>query len=181
MFAAVRSDQAERVLAALPAAAKPPAEFHDPVAYYDRWLWLALIALLVVIAYYVVVLVATRAPRTQPAEHERWQPPPEPVNQQHRHLAEIDRIEHQVRCGNIDLRDAHQQLSEVVRSYVDTVTPLPATTMSLADLKTAAPGELARAIEIMYPPEFAPDDEGQASERFDAAVHHSRRLVATWR
>ena len=32
----------------------------------------------------------------------------------------------------------------------------------------------------MYPPEFAPDDVGEARERFDAAVDKARRLVMSW-
>ena len=163
-------------------AAELPDEFHEPVTYFDRWLWIALLALFVVIAYYAVVLVLTRAPRVQPTgvPAQRWRPFPQ-IDPQTSHRREIDRIEHQARQHEIDLREAHQQLSETVRSYVDTITPLPAKTMSLADLKAAAPGELASAIELMYPPEFAPGDEGEAPQRFDAALHHARRLVATWR
>jgi hypothetical protein len=155
-----------------------PAEFHEPVAYYDRWLWLALLAFLLVGVYYVAVLVLTRARTQQPAD--TWRRPAPPAHPRQRHLGEIDRIEGAARRGEIGLREAHQQLSDTVRGYVDTVTPLPASTMSLADLKAAAPGELAHAIELMYPPEFAPDDENEAQQRFDAALHHARRVVATW-
>lgn len=159
-------------------AADLPAEFHEPVAYYDRWLWLALLVLLAVVVYYVVALLLTRTPRPQPDGYAWWRPSQQ-IDPRQQHLDEIDRIEAQARQGEIDFRQAHQQLSETVRSYVDTITPLPASTMSLADLRAAAPGELAHAIELMYPPEFAPEDV-DARERFDAALHHARRVVATW-
>ena len=159
------------------AAAELPAEFHGPVAYFDRWLWLALLGIVVVAVYYVVVLLLTRAQRSEP---EPWRPP-EQVDPRSSHLGEIDALERAARAGTISLREAHQQLSEVVRGYVAEITPLPARTMSLADFKAAAPGELAQTIELMYPPEFAPDDVNQAAERFDIALHHARRLVSTWR
>ena len=160
-------------------AADLPEEFGEPVSYYDRWLWLALLALFVVVVYYAVVLVMTRAPSV-PSTSQRWRPF-RPVDPQAEHLKKIDRIEYQARHEEIDFRKAHQQLSETVRSYVDTVTPLPAETMSLADLKALAPGELAQAIELMYLPAFAPGDVGKPRERFDAALHNARRLVSTWR
>jgi hypothetical protein len=159
-------------------AADLPAEFHEPVAYYDRWLWLALLVLLAVVLYYVLALLFTRSPRSQPDGYAWWRPE-QRVDPRAQHLGEIDRIEAQVRDGEIGHREAHQRLSETVRSYVDTITPLPASTMSLADLRAAAPGELAHAIELMYPPEFAPGED-EARERFDAALHHARRVVMTW-
>jgi hypothetical protein len=85
-----------------------------------------------------------------------------------------------VRGGGLSARDGHQQLSATVRSYVGTVTALPAQTMALADFRARAPRPLTDAIELMYPPEFAPDDVGQARERFDEALRQARGLVATW-
>lgn len=155
-----------------------PPEFRAPVPYYDRWVWLALLVLLAVVVYYVLSLVLTRSPRPQP-DLTVDRDAEERLDARSTCLGEIDRIESQVRRGEIELRRAHQELSETVRSYVDTVTTLPARTMSLADLRAAAPGELAYAIELMYPPEFAPEHD-DARERFDAALHHARRVVATW-
>lgn len=159
----------------MPASVELPAEFHGPVAYFDRWLWLTLLGLLAVVLYYAAVLWLTR--RGASEQQLRQEPDTDPRGV---HLGEIDRIEHAARRGEISLRDAHQQLSEVVRGYVALVTPLPARTMSLADFRAAAPGELTAAIELMYPPEFAPDHDSGARERLDVALHHARRLVTTW-
>ncbi|MEZ0578265.1 hypothetical protein [Nocardioides sp. MH1] len=151
-------------------------EFHGPVAYGDRWIWLALLALVLVALYYVAVVWFTRerAPATTV-----WAPRPERTAQQE-HLDRIDRIEGDVRAGRTTARAGHQQLSETVRSYAGLVTHLPATTMALADFRRQAPGVLAETIELMYPPEFAPDDIGEAQERFADAVDRARRLVSTW-
>jgi hypothetical protein len=157
-------------------AADLPKEFHGPVAYGDRWIWLALLGLVLVALYYgaVVWFTRERAPETI-----AWAPADVPSARQE-HLDRIARIEADVRAGRVAARDGHQQLSEAVRSYVGLVTHLPAPTMTLADFRHQAPGALTDAIELMYPPEFAPDDIGEAQERFDDAVGRARRLVTSW-
>lgn len=152
-------------------------EFNGPVAYGDRWLWLALLGLFLVAIYYLAVVWFTRD-RT-PSGAVSWARADVPTVRQ-QHLDRIARIEATVRAGEIPARDGHQQLSETVRSYVGAVSTIPAPTMTLADFRQQAPRPLTEAIELMYPPEFAPDDVGQARERFDDAVAKARQLVASW-
>ena len=151
--------------------------FNGPVAYADRWRWFALLGLVLVAVYYLVVLVVTRD-RSRPAA-EAWNRADVPTARQ-QHLDRIARIEAEVRGGRVAARDGHQQLSETVRSFVGLVSSLPAPTMTLADFRLQAPRPLTDAIELMYPPEFAPDEVGEARERFDAAVDQARRLVSSW-
>jgi hypothetical protein len=194
MPAAASPDRAERVLAGSGAArsrcaslATLPAvlvltgelqdEFNGPVPYGDRWLWLALIGLCLVGIYYLSVAWFTRD-RSQ-EDGVAWAAPDVPTLRQE-HLDRIARIEATVRGGQVPARDGHQQLSETVRSYVGAVSTIPAPTMTLAAFRRQAPPPLTEAIELMYPPEFAPDDVGQARERFDDAVTKARQLVASW-
>lgn len=150
-------------------------EFAGPVAYDERWLWLALLGLLAVAVYYALVLLLTRRRPERPPTEDAV------LAARREHLERIDRIEASVRAGRLAARDGHQQLSEAVRSYVGRVSPLPALTMALADFRVRAPRPLTDAIELMYPPEFAPDDVGGARERFDDAVRQARELVGSWR
>ncbi len=152
-------------------------EFTGPVAYADRWLWFALLGLLLVAAYYLVVLWLTRERST--ARPTPWSSA-DVLSVRRQHLDRIDRIEAEVRAGETSARDGHQRLSETVRSYVGAVSTLPAPTMALSDLRRQGPQPLTEAIELMYPPEFAPDDVGEAQQRFDHAVYQARRLVASW-
>ena len=161
--------------AALPAGLQE--EFNGPVAYGDRWLWFALLALCLVAVYYLVVVWFTRD-RSAPGL-VTWARADVPTVRQ-QHLDRIGRIEAAVRAGEVPPREGHQQLSETVRSYVGAVSPIPAPTMTLADFRKQAPPALTEAIELMYPPEFAPDAVGQARERFDDAVARARQLVASW-
>ena len=156
------------------AAVDLPKEFHGPVGYSDRWIWLAVLALLVAGLYYAATLWFTRE-RPEPPPPP---PPPEP-DVRTRHLMRLDAVEAAVRSGESSARDGHQQLSEIVRSYVEAITPLPASTMTLADFRQHAP-RLADVIEVMYPPEFAPG-ETETTERFEDALRQARGLVGTWR
>jgi hypothetical protein len=166
-------------LAALPAElrAELQDEFNGPVAYGDRWLWFALLGLCVVAIYYLAVVWFTR---DRSGRGDVAWARTDVLSARQQHLERIARIEAGVREGRVPARDGHQQLSEAVRSYVAAVSSIPAPTMTLADFRRQAPQPLTEAIELMYPPEFAPDDVGQAQERFDDAVARSRQLVASW-
>lgn len=152
-------------------------EFNGPVPYADRWIWLALLGLVLVGLYYLAVVWFTRE-RAVPAG-VTWNATDVPTARR-QHLERIDRIEAEVRGGTLPAREGHQQLSETVRSYAEIVTKLPALTMTLSDFRRQAPWALTEAIELMYPPEFAPDDVGEARERFDTAVAKARELVTSW-
>jgi len=158
-------------------AAELQDEFNGPVAYGDRWIWYALIALVLVGVYFLAVVWFTR--ERSAAGGIVWSGADVP-SARRAHLDRIDRIETEVRGGTLPARDGHQQLSETVRSYVGTVSALPAPTMTLSDFRRRAPWALTETIELMYPPEFAPDDVGEARERFDTAVDKARRLVMSW-
>lgn len=161
-----------------------PKEFHGPISHSSQWLWLALLALLVVALYYLAVTWWARPRRTSAAAAPPA-PVTLPVDPRPDHLAELDRIAREVGAGRLTARVGHQQVSRTVRSYVGAVSPIPADRMTLADLRTVAPGRtsatlLADAVELMYPPSFAPSEEGRAAERFPEAVARARHVVATW-
>ena len=156
-------------------AVELPEEFAGPVAYSDRWLWIALTLAVLVVVYYAAAWWLTRPRRDRGAARPGVVVP----DVRREHLDRIDRIEDDVRTGSLSPRDGHQQLSDVVRSYVASVTTLPARTMALADFRARAPQELVDAIELMYPPEFAPGD-AVARDRFDDAVGQARGLVTAW-
>lgn len=152
-------------------------EFSGPVSYGDRWLWFAILAFVLVALYYLAVTVWARPRRTPPKPRA---PRADVPSARKDHLARLDRIESDVRSGRIKARAGHQELSTTVRSYASRVSSLSALNLALADLRAQGPAPLADAIELMYPPEFAPDAEGEAEPRFDDALRQARRLVASW-
>ncbi|TNM40435.1 hypothetical protein FHP29_10295 [Nocardioides albidus] len=164
----------------MPAAAEVlaielPEEFTGPVGYADRWVWIGVGLALALVLYYLLAWWLTRAPR--PRELARPGVPLPDVRQ--RHLARIEEIDSLVRSGRMEPREGHQQLSEIVRDYVAAVTTLPARTMALADFRDHAPVALVEVLELVYPPEFAPED-AVARDLFETAVAQARGLVSTW-
>lgn len=154
-----------------------PEEFTGPVAYDDRWLWIAVALVTLVVVYYLAAWWLTRRPRVPVVTRA----PVDVPDARSAHLARIDELVAQVHDGRLPARSGHQQLSEIVRSWVATVTPLPARTMALADFRDRAPRDLVEAIELMYPPEFAPDADGHGDlAAFDEAVVRARGLVGSW-
>ena len=154
----------------MPVVAEPrAAELRGPVGYDDRWLLLAVAALALVAIYYAAVLWFTRrrGPRTR-ARATREQ-----------HLARLAQIEEAVAAGRIGVREGHQQVSDTVRTYAASVTALPARTMTLADLRREGPADLAELVALVYPPEFAPEEQ-PARERFGDALGRARELVHRW-
>lgn len=165
--------------------AKLPKEFHGPISHSSLWPWLAVLGLAVVALYYLAVTWWARPRRTPTPAAPLPAPAAPPVDPRPAHLAELDRIAREVDEGRLPARVGHQQVSRTVRSYVGAVSPIPADRMTLADLRTAAHGRasatlLADAVELMYPPSFAPSEEGRAAERFPEALARARHVVTTW-
>jgi len=153
-----------------------PEELAGPVDYSGTWLTLALVGIALVVVYYGAVWLLTR-PRTEPEAAVD-------MTTRGRHLSRIDALAQEVRAGRVAPRLAHQELSGLVRGYVEEVSDLPARTMALADLRDRAPRALVDAIAVMYPPEFAPDDDPAAREAardsFERAVDDARTVVESW-
>lgn len=152
-----------------PRVAELPAEFHGPVGLTGLWPMLALAAVVVVVAFYLAVWAATRAePRSvRGSGGDRVAAG---------YLARIEQTRVQVHDGTITPREGHQDLSVLVRSYVEETSALPATRMSLADFRISAP-HLAATIEMLYPPEFAPETPEAEVADFDRAALAAARLI----
>lgn len=155
----------------MPAAAE---ELTDPVGYSPVWAWLAVAAIVVVVAWYAGVTLWAHA-RGWAATASR----PTPVSARQRALGDLDLIAAQVASGDLPERAGYQQMSRVVRAFVAEVTGMPTHSMALADLQAAGVHGVAEAVALMYPPEFAPAPAPQL-EPLDQTLARARHLVATW-
>jgi hypothetical protein len=148
-------------------------DLQPPVGYDDRWPLVAAVAVLVVVTYYALAWWLTRPPRprrTRTSPDERRQ----------LCLAALDRIEAAAASGDVAPREAHQQISHVVREFVTATSGQPAATMTLTALRDCGPAPLAELVAELYPPEFGPDDD-EARRRLAPALARARELVSTWR
>ena len=149
-----------------------------PVDYSAGWLVVAGVLVAAVLAWNLGVLWWGRPPRS------RRSAPPRPAELdavRREHLDRLDRIEAAVRDGSLDLRAAFQQLSATARSFVHEVSDVPATYLTLTDLRTAEVPVVVAALDVIYPPEFAPEIGAAGVATFEEALHRSREVVtASW-
>lgn len=147
------------------------AEFTDPVSYPGWLWWVAIVPPLVVLAWYLGVWLWAHgrfAPRRSVA----------PISPREAALARLDEIATEFAAGEISLREAHQRISEIVRSYVSAVGTVDARVLDLEQLRVTGPEGVADLVALVYPPEFAPGDEGSPAERLVPAMAKARAVVS---
>lgn len=152
-------------------------DFFPPVQYQPWWGLIGFGMLVLVAAWYVYLFYSTRRrPSTAtPPVPGLSRPAPEAVRAHY--LGLIDETLTAHTKGDLPLRDAHHQLSLLLRSYVaerEGVRTLP---MTLSDLRETPLTPLAAAVAKLYPGAFSEDHPGTVQQAADEA----RRVVTTWR
>ncbi|WP_182524703.1 hypothetical protein [Nocardioides dongkuii] len=148
------------------------AEFTGPVAYAPWLTWLAVLLPVLVLAYYLGVTWWARPPRVRR--------PPEPRQHRREHLEQLDAVEREVAAGSLGLREAHQAISRIVRSFAAEAGPVDVRTMTLEQLRAGAPSTVVDLVALVYPPEFAPGTEGAPAQRLDRALADARAAITEW-
>lgn len=152
-------------------------EFLPPVQYQPWWGLIGFGMLLLVAAWYVYLLYSTRASRVptpivaQPATGAAL------AALRSRYLDLIDQTRLAHSKGELQPREAHHQLSLLLRSYVAEREGIQTVQMTLKDLREARLTPLGDAVEKLYPGEFRPDYSGSVA----GAVDEAKRLVSSWR
>lgn len=148
------------------------------MTYSGIWLVVSLAVLLTVVGWYVVVWRLTRP--TPPT------PPPPPLASDARLarlktacLARIDEVVREVTEGRVSQRAGHQELSTVVREFVQAASGVNAPMMTLTELGRSGNRRLDPVTDVvlrLYPVEFGPE---QSASVTDAAVA-AREAVRRW-
>jgi hypothetical protein len=156
----------------------PDGEFFPPVQYQPWWGLLGFLIIVVVVAWYVWLFVSTRAskaPKPEPAPQPMRAPSPEVIRAHYLGLISETRAAHA--SGRLESREAHHQLSLLLRSYVDAREGVQTLHMTLKDLRTTPLTPLTDAVARLYPGAFSPDPSGSV----DDAVAEAQRVVNSWR
>jgi hypothetical protein len=154
-------------------------DFFPPLGY-DWWWWLVLplfIALLV--AWLLLSKRFARMPGWRRRGSEGPAVPkvlPLPVDVRRKALTRIASVEQRVASADLSPRDAHIELSGILRELAFYTTRFDARTMTLTDLRRAGLTRLADTIASFYPVNFAPPEAIEAQPAIDAA----RMAVSQW-
>lgn len=158
----------------------PEIEDFFPPLGYDWWWWLVLplfIALLV--AWIVLSKRFAGLPGWQRRSAGELKVPkrlPLPVDVRRKALLQIASVETRVAAGELSPRDAHIELSGILRELAFYTTRFDARKMTLTDLRRAGLTRLADTIASFYPVNFAPSEAIEAQPAIDAA----RQAVSQW-
>ncbi|WP_454810945.1 hypothetical protein [Paenarthrobacter nitroguajacolicus] len=153
------------------------AGFYSPLQYQPQWLWLGLVLVLIIGAWYAWIF---RPARKMVAVHE--DPPrqvtvvPDLETLRAACLAAINATASDADAGRLPERDAHQRLSFLVREFAGAATSLPVTSMTLEDLHRHDLKELAAVVAGIYPNEFAPLPVHTVRQSAETA----RQVVLAW-
>lgn len=153
--------------------------FFPPVNYDWPW-WLVLPAFLVLLVLWILfskrfARMRGWRRRTEPAPAPRA-PLPLPVNVRQKAMADIADVEARVKSGAITARDAHIELSGILRELAFFTTRYDARAMTLGELRAVGLARLADTVSTFYPIAFAPAEAVDAS----AAIDTARQAVAQW-
>ena len=152
------------------------ADIVPPMLYSAIWPILGTAAVLLVIAWFVLIPLLSRLfgrppkPRTEK---------PKPLVRRGRDgtLAAIDDVQREALAGEITVREAHLRLSELVRSFASEDRLLDARTMTLTELRTNNLTTVADAVAQFYPIAFQEEELTELGSAPDVA----REAVNAWR
>jgi len=152
-------------------------ELAGTVDYATGWLALAVGLLSAVLVWNGAVLVWGRPRRVRQVRSRRA----DPARLSVRYLSLIDQIEAAHADGRVGLREAHRRLSTVSRDFVQELTGIRASSMTLTDLRGEQLPDLVDLVELVYPPEFEPATDRPDGE-LDRALAQARKVVSgPWR
>jgi hypothetical protein len=157
------------------AADAPSPGFYAPDPYAARWLWIGVGVLALVAAWYAWVWWSTR-------EKKVVVPPRVTTDRLSRlradYTRQIDLVLQRAAAGEITQRRAHQQLSVLVRHFVQEVSGIHAPTMTLTELNArgARLTPVSEVVGTLYPGEFAPRETATLVGAGDVA----KQVVARW-
>jgi hypothetical protein len=145
-----------------------PGELSGPVDYSPTWAVVAAVAVGAVVLYFAAVLWLTREPGPVSARRAR-----------RRELRRLDRVVAEVAAGTVSAREGHQQVSAIVRTFVEAVSPLPASSMTLEGLRPVGPAAVTALLDELYEPAFA-GDEAYAAQCFPTTARRAREVLTSW-
>ena len=93
-----------------------------------------------------------------------------------KYLKKIEKVEAAFNKGQLDMRGVHQQMSAIVRSFVQAVTGWPTEAMVYLELINLDRPELAELVRQYYEPEFAYYSQADVK----SAIEKGKELITKW-
>lgn len=150
--------------------------YFPPTSYDPIWAMLGVVILALVALWYVFVWWWSRRKHRMPPRQPETNPILEAGRLKDKYYDLIEEVEEAWRRDELTTRAAHQKLGTLVRFFVFESSGRKAQVMTLEDLNQANLRSVADAVELYYPAEFAPLDQGDVPHSAGIA----REVVGTW-
>lgn len=153
-------------------------KLQNPFSYA---LWPVILLGLLIIGI-VVALILLKLNLKPKKKTEIVKEKPQPINMvdvnglRARYLKQLDEVEQAFRSQKLTIRKAYQNMSIIVRKFVQERTGIKANTYTLEDIKKLNIPQLEALISEFYSPEFSVKSEGDVYE----ALEKSRRIIEEW-
>lgn len=156
-------------------AADPPPGFYAPDPYSAHWVWVGLGIVGAILLWYLAVWWFTRRRRVKIPPRIR---PDRLARLRADYQRQIDLVVERARSGEITQRRAHQQVSVLVRHFVEEVSGINAPTMTLTDLSAEGTRlePVSQVVGELYPGEFGPRE----TTTLVGAATVAKEVVARW-
>ncbi len=157
-------------------------ELQDPFSY--AWLPLVILGALLVagivtliVLYYLKILKQGTRKVPKPKEEKPVVVKKrDPMEIRMDYLSRIDVVQRKYVSKEIDVRIAHQELSAIVRLFVNEMTGVNTQTFSLSELKATRFASVSSLIEEFYAPEFALRTEKDTMN----SISDARKVIQAW-
>lgn len=146
----------------------------DPPQYSIAWVILAVLCVIVVVVLVVATLRITRGVVERAAYKDR---PTDVEGLKAEFLRATNAVGSRFDAGDLDARDAHRELTAVMRRFVRRTTGHDVTSQDVATLvadeRTRAVGSL---IADLYEPEFA----RASDQELETSLQRAREVIRAW-
>ena len=157
----------------------PDVEPYPAMEYSWPWLVVALGVIVVIVAWYLLLPILARFRLRKPQLAPVPQIPPltglAPARRTA--LARISAVEKGVAAKTLPIREAHLELSAILREFAFAVTGVDARVMTLAELKASNFHSIADVVAQYYPIAFQVTEHTALGNSAELA----RRVVESWR
>ncbi len=155
-------------------------ELQNPMSYYLFWLILAIVAVAAVFFLQIFFRILLRdqlkrkkdpkqpkvhAPKKKPLSVLKWE-----------YLQRLDYLERGIMAGSYTKRAAYQELSMLIRTFVNDATGIKVQNYSLQEIRRVGIPGLTALVQEYYEPEFA----RQSMADIRASLFRTRKAIQLW-
>ena len=155
-------------------------ELQDPMSYYLFWLILAIIAVAAVFFIQIFFRILLREQLKK--KREKRQPKVRPPKKKPlavlkwEYLQRLDHLERGIMAGAYTKRNAYQELSMLIRTFVTDATGIKVQNYSLQEIRRVGIPGLTALVQEYYEPEFA----RQSMADIRASLFRTRKAIELW-